>query len=47
MTTTLEEAKMPGVETETEVDRLREVLEHYWEHEWTDGLPVVPSPRGT
>ena len=46
MTTTLEEAKMPGVETEAEVDQLREVLEHYWEHEWTDGLPVVPVTEG-
>ena len=27
---------------EVDESRLREVLEYYWEREWTDGLPVVP-----
>lgn len=29
--------------TETDAARFREILEYYWECEWTDGLPVVPT----
>lgn len=29
--------------TEADATRFREVLEYYWESEWTDGLPVVPT----
>lgn len=46
MTTTLEEATMPGAEAEAEADQLRDVLEHYWDNDWTDGLPVVPVTEG-
>ena len=42
MTTTTEqtiaEAPIPAVD----VSRIQEVLEYYYEREWTDGLPVVP-----
>lgn len=27
---------------EIDARQVREVLEHYWDQEWTDGLPVVP-----
>jgi hypothetical protein len=27
---------------EVDAEQVREVLEHYWANEWTDGLPVVP-----
>lgn len=27
---------------ESEIDAARELLEHYWAQEWTDGMPVVP-----
>lgn len=31
-----------GAVSETTADSVRDLLEHYWEKEWTDGLPVVP-----
>jgi hypothetical protein len=40
--TTLNDAVLP----EAEADQFREVLEHYWAKEWTDGLPVVPVTEG-
>lgn len=42
MTTAVNETVLP----EAEADRMREVLEHYWDKEWTDGLPVVPATEG-
>ncbi|UUT34593.1 hypothetical protein [Microbacterium elymi] len=38
MSTIVDETAAPDADT----DRMREVLEYYWDQEWTDGLPVVP-----
>lgn len=35
-------AQILGSIPDVDIDRIHEILDYYWDQEWTDGLPVVP-----